>query len=425
MTRTIGLLVATLAACGGGSSSPDAPHAIDSPPVTADAGIDAATHTIVATGYPGSLPVPGDLRWVAYQDGDGAWQPATSDGAGTYAVPVVSTDYALAWVCDDPDAGEVHVLYATVDELDHFPIQCYATEPLATVSGTVSGVAAGGTARIALEDNSIDAAGMPATYSLLTAAGVHDMFAVERSSANVATRIIIRRDVDLSADATVDFDLTGATAVVTSPWTASEPAYVFTSLYNAAGGIIFLNNPVGSWVGVPDSLLAPDDVHRVAASDMATQTRRALHFVHSPGPVDFTLPPAFDTASIAPTVVATSPYRRLAVTASGAPDGVVHTIQISQQDATLPWFLRFTGARVPGGAIAAVMPDLSAVPGFDPAWTLGAGMTYVYATSITSNRPRDALAFELAWFASASLPLPPGLDGLEVGTSYGFTTISL
>jgi hypothetical protein len=52
-------------------------------------------------------------------------------------------------------------------------------------------------------------------------------------------------------------------------------------------------------------------------------------------------------------------------------------------------------------------------------------MTYVYATSITSNRPRDAVAFDLARFAAVSLPLPPGLDGLELGRTYGFTTISL
>ncbi|GEM83183.1 hypothetical protein [Meiothermus hypogaeus] len=87
---------------------------------------------------------PQNLPWVAYQDGDGRWQALSGQG-GRYAFSVRDPGgrYALAVVCTNPalQNARIQIVHATVKELSTPAVNCLfprnSTE-VRTVSGKVS-----------------------------------------------------------------------------------------------------------------------------------------------------------------------------------------------------------------------------------------------------------------------------------------------
>ncbi|MCX7784414.1 MAG: hypothetical protein N2318_12325 [Meiothermus sp.] len=87
---------------------------------------------------------PQNLPWVAYQDGDGPWQALNGQG-GRYSFSVHDSGgrYALAVVCTNPalQNARVHIVHATAAELAAPVIGCLFprnTPEVRTVSGKVS-----------------------------------------------------------------------------------------------------------------------------------------------------------------------------------------------------------------------------------------------------------------------------------------------
>jgi hypothetical protein len=414
----VAAVLAGIAACGDPSTAADAPSAIDgaSP-------VDATPVTFVATGYPVENRDPGDLTWVAYQDGDGAWQRATSDGAGVYTLVLANRAYGLAYACPGPDGVDVAIYHATTDEIPALAMRCFIDAPMITVSGTVTGSVAGRSVAVFIGDRSASATGPELAYSRTVAPGVHDVLVVEADPI-APRRVHVLRGVDLTSDTTLDIDLSGAADLVANAWTADIPdAAIFAQLWADRGGraSFFAGQPSASWWGAPSTVLAGADLHRVRAQT-PDGTRRVTRYLRDPAPLDFVLPAPLDTSAFAASVAATSPYVRITTTGTGSQAAHLHELAVAAADRY--WWTAITRARAPGAAFDVTTPDFSGVAGFDPLWALPPGGDgYASLIAFESNRPDDALP--LLTEDANDRPPPPNLDGVEVRYSAIYRTLPL
>jgi len=227
-------------------------------------GVDPLELTIDAT----------DTALVVAQDGDGPWQQLTPDANGVARLEVTAGWYGVVGVCagDPPLTPRAHVVFDT-DVADP-DVSCGAvvTTSIVHVTGTTD---PGADIWIDLSNASVDATG---AYEATVRPGTHDVFAVLPGA---PARLLVRRDVDLSADATLDLPVSTdgvdmATMSPTVTGAAASDVTVYADLNNARDEWVPLGQDPTTVPVAPASVLYPGDHPSIGASAAGCSTQKPL-----------------------------------------------------------------------------------------------------------------------------------------------------
>lgn len=335
-------------------------------------------------------------QWVAFQDGDGAWTRAapTATGANTVFQHSFETNRGGIATLSPGGLGitVLSVRYGKPEELatagNTRPLLC-GNPDSKTLLGTIAGLGANETAAVSggLLSRSVVTPAAGGQFSLKALpGGPRDLIATRTAGANgPVTGIILRRNVNLPDSTTLPvFDFSSAeafapaTATLTVPGLGPEGASVSLRLITETAEV-FLSPPSASllaarpYAAVPAAKLQPTDLQVLFASTASGgDIRSAQVFFRSPADRTLALPaliarPVFATVEAAPSL-------RLRAQFAPQADYDRETSIIYQEGATTNVSVSMTAAYAAlVGGYDLVVPDLSGVPGFDPAWALHPG----------------------------------------------------
>lgn len=355
--------------------------------------------------------------WVAFQDGPGGtWQQWTPSSGNVYDFPVTdaSLRYGVAFHRTETSGGlvaeKVYVVHATVTELPSFTNFENAKY---TISGQLSNYPNGGDeAGVFMFLNSDGDTADPYNYSMDNIpVGLRDFIAYEGVpvGGGLPQNVVIRRDVNVSADATIDVDFTNdldveaftfnsntfasgtgtgrllevyystpngtsfnlAEGVYNTPVAVDYPYITNTGAVDAGAGYSFQvtsaggnryrirNRSAGSDPGIMDIGLGSLTNMTGAVVDTVETTGLS----YSPNPTSFNNSPVFRGFQIS-----------LDQTNPGVNGGAHWQIKISKG------WLNATGAS------SYTHPDFSSVTGFGASWDMLTGTTtYATVTAVTST----------------------------------------
>ncbi len=399
-------LSATLADGGPGGTAAEGGAGTDGP-----AGGEAGSMITVTTLAPAlttAPPAKASATWAAYRLDDGDWRPLSPASEGTYTFPLAEARWAIALVCASADDSQStvfvhHRTNATPDVTVTLDDGCTPPAPPAefAFTGTLTNLPATttwldfGYARDSRGD-AIPVTGTTGTYEIVgIEPGTWDFsFGVRDDSFHVLTRFVMRRGHPVTADEVVDIDVGGAGSF--APGTKALSLHglrtgdsVTPAIFYAAGG------PFGIDVGpqdvpdgmpdvtlaystVPDSVQIASDRYRgelTAEQDRRTGTRTVTFALHQAIDLDLTFLP--DPAVPAVKVLSTMPLPVFETTLDVLPNAEHHeVIAQASSDRRSPHAIRSTYDAIYVGSspqIVDTTPDLSAVPGWKPAWGLVAG----------------------------------------------------
>ncbi len=219
------------------------------------------------------------VAFVAYQDGDGAWQPMPGNN-GTYSA-VVGERYGVAVGClpmpSPPAQGSFNVLniqHRTLDEQTELrDLSCYRLpQPESTITGTATGLAAGQVGTIHTGRRSIaEVADGP--FSITAATGTHPLFGMARmrfpSNSPIAAVVRLPDAVfPSSSPIAIDFSKAVAPAVFPVTWPADIATGHISAAVRRDGSNSYTAEIFGTfkeYVAVPASLLQAGEILQVSA----------------------------------------------------------------------------------------------------------------------------------------------------------------
>ena len=392
-------------------------------------------------------PVPIAVRYctgfepfrVAFQDGDGTWiqaEPSAAGGTVAFNKTFLTNRGAIAKLVRlGNDRTTLSVQYGTPTELVTIgggsPDDCNAAASK-TLSGTATGLGADEFAFVNMGFFSRDRTRFDPENAFMLRdlpAGPQDLLATRITPTNgtdAITGMIVRRDIDLPDNATLpvlDFASPEAFAPAISNVSlvglgsggATLSSQLLTShsrllVTDVTGPTIGMTRP---YPALPESRLLPGDLQVLFASTNSptgTDTRSAG--VYFRAPTDRTLALGAPLVLPALTAVATTPLRMRAQFVPQS-DYDRSAGMVYQQGATTQVAVLMTAAyaTITGKGYDLVVPDLSGVAGFDPAWALRSGETLLWSASRLGGT------------------LPPGLDvtpsdGASQRTASGTGTIA-
>jgi hypothetical protein len=376
-----------------------------------DAGADAGGHPEGGPGAGGTQVRLADgtaagghaLLWVAFNDGDGPWQAVPGIGP-VYTVEVRSGRYGLAFVCEsDLGAPSGEVIHASVDELPAVTVFCGEAPPSTyrKLAGKISGLPPDASVLLQVRGGfaALDA---PVTgYSMTAPVGTFDL-GVFASVKGRATQALVRRDVVISADTTLDLDFaTQGVALVRQPLRVSgAPAGTVewkgsTALVTASDSLLWGDDDVShspaDYAALPASALRPGESQKFelgvngplpAAQDFVGVIRT----FREPAALDVALPAPFASPQVSRAAGAGARPR---VTFQPYPGALFYQLVCSQQvgRAEVSWLSIFTPAWL-GGATSYELPDWSTVPGFHYGFSPGGLVGETDAVLSNRNLPR-------------------------------------
>ena len=378
-------------------------------------------------------------QWVAFEDGDGAW---------TRAQPVVAGQLALFIQTFNSNRAAIATARTFASGLTALTIQYSAPAELVnagdprpdlcgvvadnTLTGTVAGIDTNEVAVISSGRSTREATTVAEgnTFTLRQVGGPEELLATRltRVDENVfLTGIILRRGPELPDGATIpvlDFDSDEVIHPVERPMTLAgfgpDGAVSRNGVRTAhSDNVIIFGNPsvttaTRPYYAIPEDHLAPGDIQFINASTNVSATsnvaRTAITWFRTPVPrtITFPEPPHAPTVS----VVATAPAVRLrAHFDSQAAYDRATGIAFQDQQTVVALSMTPAYAALDANGYDLVIPDLTGVAGFDPRWSLRAGVALLW----TSSRLGGTLGL-------APGVLPVDGDTRVVGTDAGFIT---
>ncbi len=397
------LLAMMVAGCGGGGGTP----LVAPPPV-------ASVRTLLGG-------TPTNAAWVAFQDGDGAWQVLSPAAAGAYSAAVSDADGRFGFAIAAPDGSlqpVITIYQTTLREMRSFThvFSPFTPGPYA-LSGDVAGVTPGEDAvTVALGYNvAMPQALAPYTLAALPG-GTYDLLACRRKlSPGSIDKFFLRRDLALNNHATQTIDFTSASYAVT-------PAGYTLTVPDMTTGAVMLQTRRGTLLTVSDppdgtgttmhyaALAAPvaGDLYLADVSAthvngvLATRQIRKAAFA-TPRTLALTLPALFGSPAVS------TAAGRITTRWSPYPGALAYHLQFSPA-AGNQW-----SAWVSAGWLhentdtGYTLPNLASLPGWQLNWAPAGCEQYWTADAVTGNRPLDAVAAALATGTYA--------DGLDIGVT--------
>ncbi len=407
----VGLLIV---ACGGGG---------DAHPADAGQAADAAPAEVTLTASDGVLGTT-NLPWVAAADGAGDWT-VLAGTAGTYHFPVTSGTYSLAYVCLGDLQRNVYVITATPGELATVPVLCrQERQPDAQFTVNVVGLSNGEQAWVyvaPVDSGTVTYTRPSVTFPAYT--GMTDVVTLVQD-ANSTLRIVITRDFErrnnavLVVDAAAGVALERHTLAVTGAM-ATEVVSSSTLFRTASNVVVGLRAPANQWIGVPAALLRDTDLHEVeiTADEPGTSdqdvTRYVTRWVHAPQDLALAFAPPAGPFSVGKLAHVLLLLRADLPRVAGAK---LYHVTCSNPSGTnlLLWHLFATPGAGSGAVVTVTMPDLTGLPGWDPAWNLEAATQKI----CKANTHVSASSTATVWKASTSVWPAADLADVEYATTY-------
>ncbi len=414
--RLVGLL-ASCVACGGTGSNPSVDASKDGSP-------DAATHTITIT-LTDRPATPGTFTFLtAYEDGTGPWQAAPAPSGDAYSFAVTSATWSFAWTCVTADSREVMMYSFAVAEraalTDQIPAACTDRDPTPVqLSGAISNAPGLGTIGVAWDDLSVDASSTSYTFAPGVLPGTHDLVAMHRTTtatgpSYIVDSAVVQPGVAVAADTTTAIDFASSAATRTAAITGvPSTALVNTGVLTAGGTFATLSyytSPpaTGGYeaIGLAASQAQSGDLYDTLVDQPigGGSSVSVESFTSAPTAQAFVAPTPLSGASSS--VVATMPYLRVASTWSAYSAAIGYVWAVDEpltamacggsSTCDVAWEGLFSPAAV-GAAPRLELPDLSAIPGWDPRLELQHGATAaVFVSGHTSTGGPSDFPFALA-----------------------------
>lgn len=371
--------------------------------------------------------------WFAYQNEGYAWQQV-SPTANSFSF-MATQRLAIVFVFQTGTDFETNVFYATRAELDGITdLNCSGPN---TLTGTVNGVSAGQTARLAMGSSDTTVTGPSTSYTLRTVPN--------RSLDLIATRgtlsqeglitpdgMIIRRGLIQADNSTISqLDFPESFAPISSSLTIAnvQPGDViyFQNVLitgTATSGLVHNGAPSTGSVtlsSVPALQLAPGDLHQLyVEAEQSTSTaltgRAYITYFFAPGTRNDLLGPTLNGPTV--TLLGSSPYVRMRGELVSQPEyNTSVRFAFAQGNGFRTVFVSVTAAHL--GVMPATwdaeIPDFSGTAGFNTAWMLAPGIANtVYQAEAFSGRT------DLLFGA-------PGAEGdlVRIGYRAAFTSTAL
>lgn len=334
--------------------------------------------------------------WVAFQDGDGAWTralPATVNNTVVFQANISSSRAGIATVTPAAGFTFLQVFYGTPDELETVgytsPRSC-GPPSVKTYLGNVAGLDSGDFAIIrgGSEAQALAFPGIEFELNVVPP-GPQDILAtrIARTGGHdTMTKIILRRGIDLADGATLPLlDFSSAEAFVPATANislagataggAAISTRLITSGFNSTYGVV-TGQDIGTirpYFVVPEAQLLPGDLQVLNASGHGAtpnSVRSASRFFRAVQ--DYTIGLGADVVPPTITTIATSPTLRLrAYFVNQAEYSRVASVSF-QEDSTRVVSVSMTEdyALQIGGIYDLLIPELTGVAGFQPAWAL-------------------------------------------------------
>jgi hypothetical protein len=290
----LSITVTLAAGCGSSNhhqpdSHPDSPPPIDAAPDSPPKNVVTVTNSF------DEMPI-----FIAYRNGDGPWQ---SIDVSTMPWELQVDDvYTLAAVCGDATNG-FDVAYqgqtvsgdgATVE------LPCFGFGSTGTTVDVTGTMAQPGTVQMGFISDTSTMTNWP--FTLPVATGMHDLVA------NSDTRVLIRRDLNITAamtlpkvDVVADGSAFISVPVTVSATDADEHVFTRVTWFTANDFALFQGIPGTTAKVVPDALLAPTDIYRLHAEASGPTTFRSTSERYKSGAsTNFTLPPRLTNVTVTP-----------------------------------------------------------------------------------------------------------------------------
>ena len=345
--------------------------------------------------------------WFAFQNGtSGVWTRVTSTGTTTRVYSfTVNASGGVAYAIPRSGGGtDVTVQYLTQAEMIPTAAnECEVNRATKSLSGTVAGVTAPGTAFIGIGGRAASAVFPITSYSVTGVDdGVTDLIGFRRSR-NMITfmqdppdRGVLRRNVNYAAGSAIpviDF-MSGESFVVASAQytiaNADAENFIITSSFSTMNGTAatfvlgepFATGPGPHTVyGVPNARTQPGDLHHVFAftSSGSTQqtTRGVIQYNRNLLDRTITLGPLVSAPTV--TSLGASPYVRFSATGTWQNEyadavGMNYTQQTVNSNS---WTVTSTRSYAGSGASpwTLALPDFSGVVGFNTSWAMADAST--------------------------------------------------
>ena len=356
--------------------------------VTPAAGGSGNVSVSYATCDPSEVPI-----WFGAQSGTGAWTRVTAGPNNTFTFAAGATG-AFAWVTPSGGGFTTNLFYGSRDDITALALgnPCgglHAALGSAQLTGSVAGIGTplaviaiggAGTEMQPMQGPNFTLFDVPAGQQDLVAAATN----VNANGTRTVPRMILRRNIASSGTIpTLNFSgpeiFQPTMFAAASTGATGDQISASVSLVTANGSVgPYYGTPAGpngglGYLGIPDSLLQPGDLHAVTvlAATSATVFRLASVLHHSAVGDTVAFGPALNQPTV--TSLGTSPYLRLhAQLASQAAYDALARIEYTQ---TTNAVLVSVSAGYTTNAPATWsldIPDLSTA-GYDPSWGLKTG----------------------------------------------------
>lgn len=379
---------------------------------------------------------PETLAWAVYRDGDGPWQQIPNPGWGSQLVlKKDSPGMTVAFVCKSTMLGEV--IHMADDELSSLDVFCgipYSDPGQLTLEwrGAIKG--AGSDAKVTLVFGSwwegplsVPLAAGAGDYKVRVLPRQHDVAALAESPGR-PPRLLLRHNLSSQgAGGVADLDFEVGALVpqeqmlalpMAAPGEQLQAGVTLTTKERA-----FLELPLTGANRVPvfaQRDLADDDLQELQVSAGGPAGLRGVKHRLVDGPMPkLQLPPAFNAAE-----VARGPAALPKASFDAYPEASFYQMTVSPLGAapTFTWVInvgaRWLASRTLGSKQTLEFPELSTLPGFDPAWAPDAKQpSLIELTAVTSSRRFGELindsdrfgapAPELTTYAKQIVSLPP------------------
>lgn len=332
--------------------------------------------------------------WVAFQDGDGAWTralPATVNGTVVFQATISSSRAGIATVTAGSGLTFLHVLYGAPNELETLGYTSPRSCPpiLKTLLGNVAGLDSNEFAIIrgGSEAQTLAFPGIEFVLNVVPP-GPQDILATRIARTgdhDTMTKMILRRGVDLPDGATIPLlDFTSAEAFVPATANislagigaggAAISTRLITSGINSTYGVV-TGQDIGTvrpYFATPEAQLLPGDLQVLNASghgETPNSVRSASRFFRAVQ--DYTIGLGADVVPPTLSTVATSPTLRLRAYFVNQAEYSRETSVSFQEDSTRVVSVSMTqDYALQIGVYDLVIPELTGVAGFLPAWAL-------------------------------------------------------
>jgi hypothetical protein len=358
--------------------------------------------------------------WFAYRNEDGPWTRVVPDANGTVTFDA-SERVSIAYTRQKKSANGflglnyiTSVQHVTAQQLQPLSgVTCVSEFGSKTINGDVTGLSAGETAVVSLHvvQSSVISASAP-SYRVQRKPdnGALDLVGVRRSSTGLPVNVIIRRGLILENEAVVPtLDFAGAEAIA-----MEYPAYSVTGL-RGSSDMLFVDfwtgsgpgqmptyqrtvlrsgsavGALGTYPAVPASLLAPGDRHELTLRSGPPQDAVGAAEIFAAGsPRSLAIGPSLATPSLTQSASAGGPLFTAEVASQPEYGGMARFIVNRFGNGLTNVFIVDATSEYLGGTPPTwtlVMPDFSAVEGWNTAWGYVGGVVLtpeVHAFSASS-----------------------------------------